>query len=51
MISCEAPVERLTYLLSHEEPAVFVQMSNGRLEIITKFDVMGTIAGLMEQKR
>jgi cystathionine beta-synthase len=50
-ISCEAPVERLTYLLSHEEPAVFVQMSNGRLEIITKYDLMGTIAGLMEQKR
>jgi predicted transcriptional regulator len=50
-VSCEAPVERLTYLLSHEEPAVFVKMSNGRLEIITKFDVMGTIAGLMEQKR
>jgi cystathionine beta-synthase len=50
-ISCEAPVERLTYLLSHEEPAVFVKMNNGRLEIITKYDVMGTIAGLMEQKR
>jgi len=26
-------------------------MGNGHLEIITKFDVMGTIAGLMEQKR
>ncbi len=50
-VSCEAPVERLTYLLSHEEPAVFVKMNNGRLEIITKYDVMGTIAGLMEQKR
>jgi cystathionine beta-synthase len=50
-ISCESPVERLTYLLSHEEPAVFVKMSSGRLEIITKYDVMGTIAGLMEQKR
>ena len=45
------PVERLTYLLSHEEPAVFVQMGNGRFEIITKYDLMGTIAGLMEQKR
>src|SRR5579864_3728288 len=50
-VSCEAPVERLTYLLSHEEPAVFVQMGNGRFEIITKYDLMGTIAGLMEQKR
>src|SRR5579871_177098 len=50
-ISCESPVERLTYLLSHEDPAVFVKMNNGRLEIVTKYDVMGTIAGLMEQKR
>src|SRR5580704_10117082 len=51
MVSCGAPVERLTYLLSHEEPAVFVKMEDGRLEIITKYDVMGTIAGLMAQKR
>jgi len=50
-VPCEAPVERLTYLLSHEEPAVFVQMGDGRFEIITKYDLMGTIAGLMEQKR
>ena len=50
-ISCEAPVERLTYLLSHEEPAVFVQMVRRKFEIITKYDLMGTIAGLMEQKR
>ena len=48
---CASPVERLTYLLSHEEPAVFIQMGNGKLEIITKYDLMGTIAGLMEQKR
>ena len=47
----EAPVERLTHILSHEEPAVFVQMGNGQLEILTKYDVMGTVAGLMEQKR
>jgi cystathionine beta-synthase len=50
-VHAEAPVERLTYLLSHEEPAVFVQMGNGKFEIITKYDLMGTIAGLMEQKR
>jgi cystathionine beta-synthase len=50
-VPCEAPVERVTYLLSHEEPAIFVQMGNGKFEIITKYDLMGTIAGLMEQKR
>jgi len=26
-------------------------MGNGRFEIITKYDLIGTIAGLMEQKR
>jgi cystathionine beta-synthase len=47
----DAPVERLTYLLSHEGPAVFVEMGNGRYEILTKYDLMGTIAELMEQVR
>ena len=50
-VPCESPVERITYLLSHEEPAVFVRMGNGHFEIITKYDLMGTIAGMMEQKR
>jgi cystathionine beta-synthase len=50
-VPCEAPVERLTYLLSHEEPAIFVQMGDSRLEILTKYDLMDTIASLMEQKR
>jgi hypothetical protein len=26
-------------------------MGKGKFEIITKYDLMGTIAGLMEQKR
>jgi cystathionine beta-synthase len=47
----DARVERLTHLLSHEGPAVFVEMGAGRFEILTKFDLMGTIARLMEQKR
>ncbi len=46
-----APVERVTYILSHEGPAVFVEMSDGKLEILTKFDLMDTIAGLVGQKR
>ncbi|MBI3404807.1 MAG: pyridoxal-phosphate dependent enzyme [Acidobacteria bacterium] len=41
-----APVQRLTYLLSHEGPAVFVEMRPGSYEILTKYDLMGTIAGL-----
>jgi cystathionine beta-synthase len=47
----DAPVVRLTHLLSHEGPAVFVEMGDGRFEILTKYDLMGTIAGLMEQVR
>jgi cystathionine beta-synthase len=45
------PVERITYILSHEGPAVFVEMSEGKFEILTKYDLMSTVAGLIEQKR
>jgi cystathionine beta-synthase len=47
----DAPVERVTHLLSHEGPAVFVEMGNAHYEILTKYDLMSTVAGLMEQKR
>ena len=46
-----APVERVTYILSHENPAVFVEMDGTRFEILTKYDLMSTVASLMEQKR
>ncbi len=46
-----APVERVTYILSHENPAVFVDMGNARFEILTKYDLMSTVASLMDQKR
>jgi hypothetical protein len=44
-------VERVTHILSHENPAVFVEMGNSRFEILTKYDLMSTVASLMEQKR
>ena len=47
----DAPVERVTHLLSHEGPAVFVEMGNAHFEILTKYDLMSTISGLMEQAR
>jgi cystathionine beta-synthase len=50
-VSKDAPVERVTFILSHENPAVFVEMGNGRYDILTKYDLMGTIAGLVEQVR
>ena len=46
-----APVERVTHILSHENPAVFVEMGNARFEILTKYDLMSTVTSLMEQKR
>jgi cystathionine beta-synthase len=46
-----APVERITYILSHENPAVFVEMGDTRFEILTKYDLMSTVASLMETKR
>jgi cystathionine beta-synthase len=46
-----APVERVTRILSHENPAVFVEMDETRFEILTKYDLMSTVAYLMEQKR
>jgi cystathionine beta-synthase len=46
-----APVERITYILSHENPAIFVEMDDSRFEILTKYDLMSTVASLMEQKR
>lgn len=51
VVSSNAPVERVTYLLSHEGPAVFVETEPGKYEILTKFDLMDTIAGLVEQVR
>ena len=50
-VAHDAPVERVTHLLSHDSPAVFVVMGEGKFEILTKYDLMGTIAELMEQVR
>jgi cystathionine beta-synthase len=51
MILKSAPVERITYMLSHGDPAVFVEMEESKYEILTKYDLMSTVASLMEQKR
>jgi cystathionine beta-synthase len=50
-VASNAPVEKVTHLLSHESPAVFVEMPEGKLEVLTKFDLMDTIAGLVSRKR
>jgi cystathionine beta-synthase len=46
-----APVERITHILSHENPAVFVEMGDAKFEILTKYDLMSIVANLMDQKR
>jgi cystathionine beta-synthase len=51
VVSKNAPVERVTHILSHGNPAVFVDMGDTHYEILTKYDLMGTIAGLVEQMR
>ena len=43
--------ERITHILSHDSPAVFVEMPSGKLEVLTKFDLMDTISGLVSQSR
>jgi cystathionine beta-synthase len=50
-VPSDAPVERITHILSHDSPAVFVEMPDRKLEVLTKFDLMDTIAGLAEQHR
>ena len=50
-VPASSPVERVTYILSHENPAVFVEMDGAKFEILTKYDLMSTVASLMEQKR
>ena len=50
-VPSSSPVERVTHILSHDSPAVFVEMPDKKLEVLTKFDLMDTIADLVGQKR
>jgi predicted transcriptional regulator len=50
-VPANAPVERITHILSHDSPAVFVEMPGKKLEILTKFDLMDAVAGLVTQRR
>jgi cystathionine beta-synthase len=50
-VPSNAPVERITHILTQESHAVFVEMEDGNLEVLTKFDLMDTVAGLVAKKR
>lgn len=51
VVAHDAPVDRLTHLFSHEGPAVLIDLGNGHFDILTKYDLMSTIAELVEQVR
>ncbi|MGH9593107.1 MAG: hypothetical protein ACRD5L_08440, partial [Bryobacteraceae bacterium] len=51
IVQKNAPVERITHLLSHETAAVFVEMGEARFDILTKYDLMSTIAAMAEHRR
>ncbi|MBI1955072.1 MAG: pyridoxal-phosphate dependent enzyme, partial [Acidobacteria bacterium] len=48
VIELSAAIERLTYLLTKESPAVLVDMGKGENEILTKYDLIDMIATLTE---
>src|ERR1700723_3147987 len=50
-VPANSPIERVTPILSHDSPAVFVEMPGAKRKVLTKFDLMDTIAGLVGQKR
>src|SRR6201993_5123951 len=50
-VPAHAPVERITHTPSPDSPAVCVEMPGGKLEVLTKFDLMDTISGLVSQSR
>jgi predicted transcriptional regulator len=47
----DAPVERVTHLLSHDSPAVFVEMADAQFDILTKYDLMSTVASMADHSR
>jgi cystathionine beta-synthase len=43
-----APIDRVTYLLTNESPAVLVDLGNQQYEILTKYDLIEMLASLTE---
>ena len=48
IVSPDTTIDQITGLLKGDTPAVFVRMGDGKYEIITKYDVVHTIAGMAE---
>jgi cystathionine beta-synthase len=48
MLDLAAPIDRVTYLLTNESPAVLIDLGNGAYEILTKYDLIEMLASLTE---
>ena len=50
-VPADAPIERLTRVLSQQGSAVFVEQPDGHLDIITKYDLIGSVMSHADQAR
>ena len=48
IVEPDTAIDQITGILRGDTPAVFVRMGEGNLEIITKYDVVHTIAAMSE---
>ncbi len=48
VLETHAPIDRLTFLLTNESPAVLVKLSEADYEILTKYDLINMISSLTE---
>lgn len=48
-VQASAPIDQITTCITRDCPAVFVDMGNGSYEILTKYDLLHSIARLVEQ--
>jgi len=44
----QTSMDRLTYLLTRESPAILVELAKGQYEILTKYDLINMVASLSE---
>ena len=50
VVDPQTQIDRLTYLLTKESPAVLVEMAKGEYEILTKYDLLDMVASMTESK-
>jgi cystathionine beta-synthase len=50
-VPADAPIERLTRILSQQSSAVFVEQEDGHLDILTKYDLIGSVMSHADQAR